>query len=222
MVAAIDFSLEHIVLPNIRWDTFRRILDDIGKKRFRIAYRNGDLELTTTSLEHHSHSAWINHLIFFTALELNVPICSGGSTTLMGPLKNAIEPNQCFWIRHEAQMRGKKEWKALSDPPPDLAVEIDITSSWLDRLEIYAALNVPEVWRFDGETLKVLVLGANGKYKERARSLAFPILPMNGLARFVKKLDSADELVLIQEFTEWLRSSVVVKKAGGERKNGRR
>ena len=64
-------------------------------------------------------------------------------------------------------VRGKRKWNARTDPPPDLAVEIDITTSWLDRLEIYAALEVPEVWRFDRETLKVLVLAANGKYKER-------------------------------------------------------
>ena len=117
----------------------------------------------------------------------------------------------------------QQEWNALTDPPPDLAIEIDITSSWLDRLEIYAALRVPEVWRFDGEEFKVLILGANGKYKgtnqERA---AFPALPMDGFVLHLKKLGTADELSLLEDFTEWLRSEVVAKKASGERKNGRR
>jgi Uma2 family endonuclease len=119
-------------------------------------------------------------------------------------------------------MRAKKQWTSLADPPPDLAVEIDITSSWLDRLEIYAALKVPEVWRFDGETLKVLVLGSGGKYKDRSKSMAFPSLPMDEFVCFVKKLGSVDEMRLIQEFTEWLRASAVGKKVSGERKNGRR
>ncbi len=77
-------------------------------------------------------------------------------------------------------MRAKEKWHPDTDPPPDLAVEIDISSSWLDRLEIYATLKVPEVWRFVGEKLKVLVLAANGKYKERTKSLAFPALPRMG------------------------------------------
>ena len=85
-----------------------------------------------------------------------------------------------------------------------------------------AALGIPEIWRFDGETFKILVLANNGKYKERTRSLAFPTLPMDGFVRFVKRLDSVDEVSLIEEFTDWLRSDVVGKKPSGERKNGRR
>ncbi len=80
----------------------------------------------------------------------------------------------------------------------------------------------PEVWRCDGETLKALVLGPYGKCKERTKSVAFPSLPMDGFVSYVKKLGSADELTLLEEFTEWLRSDVVTMKAGGERKNGRR
>ena len=109
-------------------------------------------------------------------------------------------------------MRGKKKWIALDDPPPDLAVEIDITSSWLDRLEIYAALRSPRSgggWR----NAQAPRPWRNGKYKQRTKSLAFPALPMDGFALFVKKLGTADEISLIREFTEWLRSNFVPKKA---------
>jgi Uma2 family endonuclease len=141
-----------------------------------------------------------------------VPICSGGSTTLKDPKHRvALEPDDCFWIKHEARMRSKKRWNAQRNPPPDLAIEVDISGSVLDRLQIFAALKVPEVWRFDGEKLKVLGLAADGQYKERAKSLAFPALPMDGFACFVKKLGSADEVSLIREFAEWLRTSVVAK-----------
>ena len=133
--------------------------------------------------------------------------------------KKGLEPDECFWIQHESQMRKKKSWNALIDPPPDLGIEIGITTSWLDRLGIYATLNVPEIWRFDGETFKVLLLGANGKYKERARSAAFPALPMDGFVGFVKKLGSAEETELIREFIAWLRTEVASKK-NGARKNG--
>ena len=221
MVAVVERPM-HMVLPNISWDTFERVLDEIGETHFRVTYQRGRLEFMTISYEHDNVGRWIGRLIFFVAMEMRISLATGGSTTLKAALRQVgLEPDECFWIKHESNMRGKKKWQARKDPPPDLAVEIDITSSWLDRLEVYAALEVPEVWRFDGETLRVLVL-VNGKYKERARSLAFPALPMDGFARFAKKLGSADEVTLIQEFTEWLRSNVVGKKAGGERKNGRR
>jgi Uma2 family endonuclease len=142
-------------------------------------------------------------------------LCSGGATTLKrGLRKMGLEPDECFWIAHEKQMRGKKEWDAASDPPPDLAVEIDITSSSLDRMGIYAALKVPEVWRYDGETLKVLVLGPGGKYKEKAKSPTFPWLPLAEFAGFVRKLGSEDEVRLIQQFTQWLRTTVVPRTEG--------
>lgn len=223
MVAVIERPLEHMVLPHITWETFERILEEVGETHYRVTYQDGKLEFMTISFEQDNIGRWIGRLIFFIALELKMPLCSGGSTTLKESLRTVgLEPDECFWIKHEQSMRGRKKWTASADPPPDLAVEIDITSSWLDRLEIYAALKVPEVWRYDGETLKVLLLGANGKYKERAKSLAFPSLPMNGFAGFVKKLGSADEVSLIQDFTTWLRTDVAAKKPNAERKNGRR
>jgi Uma2 family endonuclease len=223
MAAVIDTPTEHMVLRNISWEAFERILDDIGETHHRVTYQDGDLEFMTISFEHEHYGEWLARLISFLAFELKIRLCSGGSTTLKMALeKVGLEPDRCYWIKHEKSMRSKKKWDPLTDPPPDLAIEIDITSSWLDRLEIYAALKVPEVWRFDGEIFKVLLLGANGKYKQRTKSLAFPSLPMDGFVHHVKKLGSADELSLLEEFTEWLRSDVVPKKASGERKNGRR
>jgi Uma2 family endonuclease len=211
-----------MVLRNISWDAFERILDDVGETHHRVTYQDGDLEFMTISLEHERYGEWIGKLILFVAMELKYPLCSGGSTTLKLALeKVGLEPDRCYWSKHEKHMRDKKKWNAVKDPPPDLAIEIDITSSWLDRLEIYAALKVPEVWRFDGETFKLLVL-VNGKYKERAKSLSFPLLPMDGFVRFVKKLGSAEEVKLLREFRDWLRACVSGKKESGERKNGRR
>jgi Uma2 family endonuclease len=223
MVAIVENPPEHMVLRNISWEAFERILDDIGETHHRVTYQDGDLEFMTISFEHEHYGEWIARLIYFLAFELKIPLCGGGSTTLKMALKKVgLEPDRCYWIKNAKSMRNKKRWDALADPPPDLAVEIDITSSWLDRLEIYADLEVPEIWRFDGEAFRLLILGANGKYKARARSVAFPSLPMDGFVRYVKKLGSTDEQTLLEEFTQWLRSSVVSKRANGERKNGRR
>src|ERR1017187_10381150 len=158
MVAVIERPM-HFVLPHISWDTYERILDEIGETHIRVNYLRGRLEFMTISYEHDNIGRWIGRLIYLVALELCYPLATGGSTTLKAALLEAgLEPDECFWIKNENKMRGKKKWKAMIDPPPDLAVEVDITSNWLDRLEIYASLKVPEIWRFDGETLRVLVL----------------------------------------------------------------
>lgn len=223
-VAEFEERPQHMVFSHVSWETFERLIDEIGEVHRRAAYHKGDLEFMTVSFEHDRYSRWIGLLIFFVALEMRIPLCSGGSTTLKQALAEAgIEPDECFWIKHEAHMRSKKKWEARTDPPPDLAVEIDITSSWLDRLGIYAALGVPEVWRYDGKKLRVLILAASGKYRERAKSAAFPLLPIDGLVRFIAKLDGAEETALIKKFTTWLREEVVCNKNGsGGGKNGKR
>jgi Uma2 family endonuclease len=224
MVVRVKEQTQHMIFSNISWDTFERFLDDMGETHLRAAYLDGDLEFMTISLEHDSYGEWLGRLIFFVALEMKLPIRSGGSTTLKQALRKvALEPDRCFWIKHEKHMRRKKQWNSLTDPPPDLAVEIDITTSWLARLDIYAALIVPEVWRFDGKKLRVLVLGSDGKYRERTKSAAFPALPLDGLTRFLAKVDSTEETALIQEFTAWLRDDVLAKRGNGSgRKNGKK
>jgi len=222
MIAVIEQPLAHTILHNISWPTYEKILEEMGESHLRLTYDNGELEFMTLSYEHENFGEWIGSLVLILAIELDIPLSSGGSTTLKASLRKVgLEPDKCYWIKHEKEMRGKKRWRALIDPPPDMAIEIDITSSWLDRLGIYAELKIPEVWRFDGENLKVLILGANGKYKEKSKSLAFPSLPLADFARFIKKLGGADEVRLLKDFAAWLRAEVVGKKNGAAgRKNG--
>jgi Uma2 family endonuclease len=224
MVAVAARPLEYMLLSNISWETYERLLEEIGESHLRVTYDDGDLEIMTVSFGHEHAGSWIGRLIFLLALELSVPLCTGGSTTLKQSLRRkGLEPDECFWIKHEKDMRGKKEWTALTDPPPDLAIEIDITRSSINREGIYAALRVPELWRYDGETFTVLVLGAGGKYRARSRSPAFPSLPLDGFAEHIKKLGTADEIQLTREFIAWLRAEVVAKKdTSTGRRNGKK
>jgi Uma2 family endonuclease len=224
MLAVSDRDTEYVLLHNISWETYEALLRDVGECRVRMTYDNGDLEVMTVSFAHENAGEWIGRLIFFLALVSKTAICSGGSTTLKQSLrKKGLEPDKCFWLKNEKAMRGKKEWDALDDPPPDLAVEVDITSSSLDRRAIYAALGVPELWHFDGTTFRVLVLTAHGVYKEKTKSLAFPWLPLRAFAKQIVKLGEGDEVHLIEEFMEWARSAFTARKGNGSsRKNGRR
>jgi Uma2 family endonuclease len=224
MIAVSEDVPQRVLLNNISWETYESLLREVGESHVRLTYDEGALEIMTRSFGHENAGEWIGRLIFFLALEMNVPLRSGGSTTLKKFLRRkGLEPDKCFWIKNERAMRGKKTWDAVSDPPPDLAVEIDISRSSLDRRAIYSALAVPELWNYDGETFRVLILAANGKYREKSRSLAFPWLPLRDFARFVDKLWTTEEVSLMQEFVEWVRTEVAAKKeSGAGRKNGRR
>jgi Uma2 family endonuclease len=207
MIATQDRAEQRFLLSSVSWHGYETLLREIGDRHPRLTYDDGDLELRTLSFGHENAGEWIGRLIFFLALEWNLPLCSGGSPTLKQSVrKKGLEPDKCFWIEHEKDVRGKKEWDANTDPPPDLAVEIDITRSSLDRMGIYAALGVPEIWRFDGKDFEIFALSAAGKYVKKARSRVFRSLPVKELADFVTRLGADDEVSQIRSFVEWART----------------
>ena len=121
-------------------------------------------------------------------------------------------------------MRGKKDWDVLTDPPPDLALEVDITSSSLDRMSIYAAAcKYPKSGITTGPPSRSCISDQRTSHKEKAKSLAFPELPLKEFARFLRDLGSTDEIQLIHEFTDWVRANMAQKKNGqAARKNGKK
>lgn len=206
MITTLERPEQRIVLHNIGWRTYETLLADAGESHVRFTFDDGDLEIMTLSYEHENAGEWIGRLIAFLALELDIEIASGGSTTLRSALRRkGLEADKSFWIQNEPAMRGKNQWQAEIDPPPDLVVEVDITRSSLDRHGIYAALEVPEIWRFDGKAFRVLTLGAQGRYRPATKSRSFPQLPVRAFAVFVEELGSAGETSLIKSFRKWMR-----------------
>jgi len=139
--------------------------------------------------------------------ELHLPIKRGGATTLQSRRKcRGIEADECFWIANAHHMAGRRRLDLRTDPPPDLAIEIDLTSSSLDRMTIYAALRVPEVWRLQGDTLSFDLLGLDGKYGSVAHSRTFPQVTPADLSSFLLEGRKAgDENIVIRQFREWIR-----------------
>lgn len=211
MIAAIERPAERILLHNVSWHVYESLLNDAGERHIRFTYDQGDLEIMTLSLGHENAGEWIGRLIAFLAYELKFPLCSGGSTTFKASLrKKGLEPDKSYWIRHAGTMRGKSEWRD-TDPPPDVVVEVVISRSSLNRLGIYAALKVPEIWRFDGQTFKVLRLAAGDKYRAATKSGVFAGLSLKGFAEFVQRLGGTDETLLLEEFRLWVRDHVLAK-----------
>ena len=134
---------------------------------------------------------------------MGIDVVALGATTFdREDLQRGFEPDSCFYIEHESQIRGREEIDLTVDPAPDLVIGIDITSSSLDKLPIYAQLDVPEVWRYDGGKATILHL-IEGHYTEREASLAFPFLTSTAVTDFVQKGKSVRRTVWLRELRSW-------------------
>jgi Uma2 family endonuclease len=168
---------QRILLRDISWQQFEAILEDLGEHRAsRVAYDNGLLEIMTPLPEHETGKVLIGDLVKILLEELDIEFWSLGSTTFKNQLMSqGIEPDDCFYIQNEAALRGKERLDLTTDPPPDLALEIDVTSR--THPSIYEALGVPELWRFEKGKLQINVL-QNGKYVICESSPNFPKIPL--------------------------------------------
>lgn len=196
----------------IHWLTYAdymQIAQALTELHHRLTYYDGDLEIRSVSAEHERANASLRRLIYGLALELDLDLDCRGSATLCHSDANAgLDPDDCFWITHEFAVRCRDTFDLSDTPPPDLVLEIEITLSLLDRLSILAALNVPEVWRYDGEKIGILILNASGDYVPSKKSKAFPFLPVNELVRFLNMQATMSQTQIARAFREWVRQQV--------------
>jgi Uma2 family endonuclease len=198
------------VLHNISWQTFEALLKETGEDRgSRFAYDCGTLEIMTPLYEHENPKIQFDRFIIVLAEELEIEIKSAGSTTLKRRIENrGIEPDNCYYIQNELAVRGRQELDLETDPPPDLAIEIDITSSSVNKFGIYSALGVPELWRYNGRVLKFYQL-AEGQYVECEFSRAFPLVSVTDMSRVIEQSKTTGEIALLKSFRAWVRDNIV-------------
>lgn len=198
-----------LLLNDIDWKTYRRLDRAFERRRgLRLTFDRGRLEIMTLSPEHERVKHLLRRLIEALSEELGQAIAGFGSMTFKRKRKlRSLEPDECYWIAHESQVRGKDHIDLRLDPPPDLCVEVDITHSSLDRLGIYAILGVPEVWRYDGSVLTFFVLQLDGSYQSSSTSLSFPSLTPAELLRFLSMRGTTDENRITQELRAWSRQN---------------
>jgi Uma2 family endonuclease len=195
-------------LSGVDWETYSRLLRAFAERPgIRLTYDRGELEIMSPLLEHDDDEQFLADLVFVLTEELGLPLKRGGSTTLRRRrLRRGIEADACFWIANAHRMAGRRRLSLRSDPPPDLALEVDVSHSSLNRLSIYAALGVPEVWRLDGDTLTFHVLGAKSAYTSAAASRSFPLVTPADLLGFLQQARQAgDENAVIRQFRDWIR-----------------
>ncbi|MFN7636546.1 MAG: Uma2 family endonuclease [Pseudanabaena sp.] len=199
-----------VILNNISWDTFERLLADIGDRRKTLFhYINGTLEIMSPLSLHEGSNRLIEALLGIFTDELEIDMRRLGSLLMKIPdLKLGAEPDSCYYIQNEPIIRGKEVIIVGQDPVPDLVLEVDITNPSDRRLPIYALLAVPEVWRYDGYSLEFLAL-ENGAYQPIAKSLSFPDLPAAIIVEYVQKRLTLGESGTLREFRKWVRENIV-------------
>jgi Uma2 family endonuclease len=201
-------DVQHFVIEDATWELYETLLRTVGNRPVRITYDNGRLEMMSPLTWHEEAKKIIARMIETLTLELDMKVKSLGSATFRRKDKaRGLEPDECYYFKHEAKMRGKRRWLPSKDPVPELVVEIDITSRSIDRQPVYAALGVREIWRYDGRKIGCLKLAAAGAYHPRKTSRIFPFLTVSDLTRFIKMLPTDDENTIIRTFRDWVRQN---------------
>ncbi|MFZ1028561.1 MAG: Uma2 family endonuclease [Limnoraphis robusta] len=197
-----------ILLKDISWHEFEQILEELGESRAsRLSYSDGVLEMITPSLEHEKDKEIIGDLFKILLDALNIDFEALGSTTFKSEqMTQAIEADTCFYIENHQAVIGKNRINLTVDPPPDLAIEIDITSR--TKFDNYRLLGVPELWRYSQKGLEINLLQF-GEYVKSETSPNFPGIPIIELMNtVVEKALTQGRSQAVREFRQWIKDNI--------------
>ena len=196
---------QRIRLSCIPWAAYVAFGDCVGERNIRVTYDQGEMEVMTLSFKHENRRSRLKDLVkeIFVEMEIDV-VCGGSMTCRREEMLKGLEADDCYWIAHESSIRGREEVDLDMDPPPDLAMEIEVSLNTVARMPIYAALKIPEVCCWNEESLRILILTSRGTYRLSKRSKSLPFLPMEEFASFLTRTDLNDTK-LIRAFRAWVR-----------------
>lgn len=196
---------KRIALHHLNWFSYQQILHALPQNRAaRLTYDRGTLEITMPSELHEFARELIGRFIYFLVSELGLNLKTLGSTTLdREDLNRGAEPDNAYYIQNQPLVAGRPVDLSV-DPPPDLVVEVDITHSDIDKLSLYAAMGIPEFWRYNGQDWRIYQL-QTGQYQEVDRSPTFPQVPKEQLYLFLDQAQR-DEIAAERSLRNWLRS----------------
>lgn len=198
---------QQTLLKDITWQQLENILSEMGEKRAaRISYSHGWLEIMVPLTEHEKDKENIGDLVKILLDKLQIDFEALGSTTFKNEsMRQAVEPDACFYIQNQAAVIGKNSLDLTIDPPPDLAIEIDITSR--TRFDNYEILGVTELWRYTQQGLEIYLL--QGKYIKSESSPNFPDIPIIQLVNeYVQQCLTLGRSPAIRNFRTWLANNL--------------
>jgi Uma2 family endonuclease len=195
-------------LPDIEWDEYEHLLTQMESQHpgHRLRYDCGRLIIVSPKREHEFFKLLFGRLAQVLAEESGVNVEATGATTLRRKrLGKGVEPDESYYVQHAANVIGRLEFDLGVDPPPDVAIEIDMTNDSLDKFTIYAALGVPEIWRYDGEAMRFYKL-AGENYELIQNSLTFPVLTAEDLTQCLEQSKAEGQTAAAKAFRQMLHS----------------
>jgi Uma2 family endonuclease len=200
-----------LVLQNVSWEEYVSLRDQLEKfRKVRVTYDRGRIEIMAPLLEHEAWSRFVHDMARVLVRSLGLRLESTGTMTMKSvSLRRGVEADESVYIEHAQAVIGMREFVYAQTFPPDIVVEIDVTNESLSKFPIYAALGVPEIWRFDGAVAEIYLLSGDD-YINSPASLAFPFLSCGVLARFlIASADGQDDA--LQAFAVWVEQNKPAK-----------
>lgn len=193
---------QRVVFQGLSWEAYQAILEALPQtQNARLTYDNGTLEITVPLEEHEFYRSLIEYFIRGLVELMDLPIKAMGSTRLNFPtLGKSAEPDNAYYIQNQPVVKGRNV-DFSQDPPPDLVVEIDITHTDIAKNQFYAALGVPEFWRFNGKVWRIYQL-QSGVYVEVEKSPIFPMIPKERLYIFLAEAKE-NEVAAMRSLRAW-------------------
>lgn len=199
---------QKLILQGVSWDFYERLLAEfVGSNALHFAYDDGFLEVEVPLLKHEVPIRLLSDLVSTICIELESDVRNVGATTFRIRAKaKGCEPDTAFYIQNERQVRGLDEIDLSVNPPPDLVIEVDVISPSLNKMPIYAALGVPEVWLYKGTKIVFYKL-FGGVYDETQTSVALPLLDSQKATEFLQKGLTESYTKWIREIREWIKEN---------------
>lgn len=195
-----------LILNDVPWEEYEQLVNNLGDDYgVRISYDQGRLEVISPSTFHEMYKDLVYCIAFILSQETKSPFESRGSTTFRQDwARKGAEPDTCFYIKNAARISGKRRIDLTIDPPPDIVVEIDVSQESTRKVQFYAGLGVPEVWRYDERSARIYVL-TDQAYVEVSSSQSFPVLTSEALSQALEQSKSeGGQMAAIASFREWL------------------
>lgn len=216
----VQLDEQRIVIPGVNWHVYETLVDSIGESQHvYVAYDGRDMEIMTTGYMHDDYKGLFGRFMNAITVELDIACIDAGSTTWKrSSADRGIEADQSYFFDPEKRAiveaaRARRSNDIADYPNPDLVVEIDISRSQVDRPGIHAAMKVPEVWRFDGETMVVEHLAPDGSYVEAESSRYLPIRPDEVLG-WINAEDAGNRNAWERRLRAWIRAELAPRQQG--------
>jgi Uma2 family endonuclease len=195
-----------VTLHGIPWEVYARLRDEPANRNLRMTYDRGELQLMSPSRAHERFAALLGKFITVWAEEMDLQISDCRTMTIRREdIDRGFESDNCYYVQNEPLVWDKDELDFTRDPPPDLAIEVELGRRAGSKMRIYASFRVRELWVFDGRRLQLYTLGAEGRYVRCAASACLPGFPLAKVEEMLAKAKTSHEMDLVRSFRRWVR-----------------